>query len=244
MQNLLSRKLLNFVELHKADLELLDRVAGRGRTVPARTDLISEGENPLDVYLILSGFACRYKLVPDGGRQIMAYLVPGDLCDLHVFLLNQMDHSLSTLSECEVVNIPRATILEMLERPAISKGLLLSTMVDEGTLREWLVNLGRRQADERVAHLMCELLARLRAVGLVSDDNGYGLPITQHELADTTGLSTVHVNRVLQKLRADGLITFEGGELVVLDVGGLEKLAGWNPNYLHLRRGARDAYRS
>lgn len=233
MTNLLSRKLQNFVTLDQSDLDLLDRVVQRARIVPADRDLISEGDKPSDVHLILRGFACRYKILRNGGRQIMAYLVPGDLCDLHVFLLDHMDHSLGTLSECEVVDLPRVTIVEMLDRPAIARALLLSTMVDEGTLREWLVNLGRRQAEARFAHLMCELLARLEAVGLVSD-NTYSLPLTQIELADTTGVTSVHANRVLQKLRADGLISFRDKELEILDVHQLRLRAGWNPNYLHL----------
>ena len=235
MTNLLSRKLQNFVTLDQFDLDLLDRVVQRSRIVPADKDLIVEGDKPSDVHLILRGFACRYKILRNGGRQIMAYLVPGDLCDLHVFLLDHMDHSLGTLSECEVVDLPRATIVEMLDRPAIARALLLSTMVDEGTLREWLVNLGRRQTEARFAHLMCELLARLEAVGLVSD-NTYSLPLTQIELADTTGVTSVHANRVLQKLRADGLISFKDKELEILDVHQLRIRAGWNPNSLHLRK--------
>jgi CRP-like cAMP-binding protein len=236
MLNLFSRKLQNFAHLEQRDLDLLDRVVQRTRIVKASTDLITEGDQPSDVHLILKGFACRYKILQDGGRQIMAYLVPGDICDLHVFLLDHMDHSLGTLSECEVVDIPRNVILELLKSPSISQGLLLSTMVDEGTLREWLVNLGRREADQRVAHLMCELLARLRSVDLVGPGDTYNLPITQVELADTTGVSAVHVNRVLQRLRHEGLISFKDGELIVLNRRGLEELAGWNPNYLHLRR--------
>lgn len=234
MPNLLTRKLENFVELDDAARELLDRVVSRHRTVPPKTDLISEGDTPHDVHLILKGFACRYKLLSDGSRQIMAYLVPGDLCDLHVFLLDQMDHSLGTLSECEVVDLPRSTVLEMLRNMSISQGLLVSTMVGEGTLREWLVNLGRRDAEQRVAHLLCELLARLRAVGLVNDD-AFHLPLTQIEIADTTGMTPVHVNRVIQRLRKENLITLGGSKLVVLDAKRLQKVAGWNPNYLHLK---------
>jgi CRP-like cAMP-binding protein len=235
MANLLARKLQNFVELDAEDIDLLDRVVANPRTVVAGVDVISEGDVPSDVRLILKGFACRYKVLPDGGRQIMAYLVPGDICDLHVFLLDVMDHSMATLSDCVIVDIPRPVILALLERPRIAQGFLLSTLVDEGTLREWLVNVGRRKAEERVAHLLCELLARLRSVGLVNEDS-YQLPITQAELADTTGLSTVHMNRVLQRLRAAKLITLKGTMLVVLDVPGLQELAGWDPNYLHLKQ--------
>jgi CRP-like cAMP-binding protein len=165
MTNYFSRKLQNFNHLDQADLDFLDALVVNPRAVSADTDLISEGDAPSDVHLVIDGFACRYKILKDGQRQIMAYLVPGDICDLHVFLLDHMDHSLGTLSDCLIVDFPRPTVLEMLERPAISKALLLSTMVDEGTLREWLVNIGQRHAEPRIAHLLCELLARLRSVG-------------------------------------------------------------------------------
>ena len=232
--NFLSRKLLNFGHLDQADLALLDAVVGKTRTVQPYVDLISEGDKPGDVHLVLRGFACRYKILQDGRRQIMAYLVPGDLCDLHVYLLDHMDHSVGTLAECQVVDVSRSSIQQLLERPAIARAMLMSTMVDEGTLREWLVNIGQRQAEPRIAHLLCELLARLRSVGLVSDGR-YTLPLTQVELADTMGVTPVHMNRVVQSLRRKSLISLEGDQLTVLNAKGLEQEAGWNPNYLHLR---------
>lgn len=163
----------------------------------------------------------------------MAYLLPGDICDLHVFVLKQMDHTLATLSPCKVVTIPRATVLELLKSPALSKALWYSTLVDSAVLREWLVNLGQRSGDERVAHVLCELMVRMRVVGL-SDGASYKLPITQTELADTMGLSPVHVNRVLQQLRRDDLITWTGEELVIKDPERLMKFSGFVPNYLHI----------
>ncbi|MGX5847084.1 Crp/Fnr family transcriptional regulator [Mesorhizobium sp. PL10] len=233
--NFLSRKLLNFGRLDEADLSLLDSIVSETRTVRAYVDLISEGDRPGDVHLVLSGFACRYKILQDGRRQIMAYLVPGDLCDLHAYLLDHMDHSVGTLAACQVVDVSRSAIQQLLDRPAIARAMLMSTMVDEGTLREWLVNIGQRQAEPRIAHLLCELLARLRSVGLVSDDR-YTLPLTQVELADTMGVTPVHMNRVLQSLRRKSLISLEGDQLTVLNPKGLEQEAGWNPNYLHLRK--------
>jgi CRP-like cAMP-binding protein len=185
------------------------------------------------VRLILEGFACRYKLLADGRRQIMAYLVPGDFCDLHVFILKAMDHTIATLSPCRVVDIPRERILELTERSALARALWWATLVDEATLREWLVNIGARSAEERIAHLLCELLLRLRVVGL-ADGAEYELPITQAELADTMGLSSVHVNRVLQRLRGDGLITLKSKHLVILDVERLNAFGGFTPNYLYL----------
>lgn len=233
MANLLTRKLEAFAPLPKADRRLLDDLIRRPRLVGPREDLIREGDSPSDVYLILEGFACRYKLLEDGRRHIMAYLVPGDLCDLHVFILRAMDHSIATLSPCRIVDIPRARVLEMIERPAIARALWWCSLVDEATLREWLVNIGARSAERRVAHLLCELLLRLRAVGLATNGS-YELPLTQAQIADTMGLSHVHVNRVLQRLRAEGLITLKDHALVILDVPRLKEFSGFDPNYLHL----------
>ena len=233
MKNLLIRKLEAFGRLPDADRRLLDGIAAPAKDVAAREDLIREGDDPRDVQLILEGFACRYKLLPDGGRQITAFLIPGDFCDLHVFILKAMDHSIATMSPCRVVAIPREKILELTERPAIARALWWAALVDEAILREWLVNLGARPADQRIAHLLCELLVRLRTVGLVNGDS-YELPITQHDLADTMGLTNVHVNRVLQRLRSEGAITLKSKRLVIEDVERLMAFCGFDGSYLHL----------
>ena len=234
MENVLTRKLERLTPFDREDRALLDAIVTAPRTIRDHDDIIREGDSPEDVHLITSGLACRHKILPDGSRQIFAYLLPGDLCDFHVFILDAMDHTISTLSPCTVVDIPRASILRLTERPAIARALWWSTLVDEGTLREALVNMGRRRAEERVAHFMCELLARLEVVGLVNDD-AFELPITQAELGDTMGLSTVHINRVLQHLRGQKLIAFSQGSMKVLDVDRLRRFSGFNPNYLHLR---------
>lgn len=231
--DLLLRKLSIFSKLDDADCELLRRAGSNSFVVERHSDIIREGDAPSDVHLIVEGFACRYKHTATGARQIVAYLVPGDFADTHVFVLNAMDHSIGALSPCRVVPIPRATILALLERPAIARAMWLATLVDESVLREWIVNVGARNAKERVAHLMCELLARVKAVGLAADDS-FDLPITQAELGETMGLSTVHVNRTLQALRAEGLITFKGGQLVVLDAARLGAISSFNSKYLHL----------
>jgi CRP-like cAMP-binding protein len=237
MANVLTRKLEGLAPLSDEDRRLLDAVVAQSREVKANTDLIREGEAPNDVHLILEGFACRYKITSTGKRQIMAYLVPGDFCDLHVFILKHMDHSVAALSRCRVVAIPRSRVLEMTERPAVARALWWAALVDEATLREWLVNIGRRAAAERIAHLLCELLLRLRVVGLANGDS-YAFPITQAELADTVGVSAVHVNRSLQVLRDAGLITLRSGQLVILDARRMQEFSGFNPNYLHLDKTA------
>lgn len=241
MSNPLIQKLEAFAPLPDADRRLLDETIRTTREVAPREDLIREGDAPDDVHLVLEGFACRYKLRPDGTRHIIAYLVPGDFCDLHVFILKTMDHNIGALSRCTIVDIPRGRVLELTERPAIARALWWAALVDEATLREWLVNIGARPAEQRVAHLLCELLLRLRTVGLANGD-AYELPITQFDLADTMGLSLVHMNRVLQRLRAGDMITLKGRQLVILDIEGLMTFSEFNPNYLHLahRTGARE----
>jgi CRP-like cAMP-binding protein len=233
LTNLLTRKLENFAPLSGDDKQFLAEIARPGRSVAARTDIIREGDRPDNVRLVLEGFACRYKILPDGKRHIMAYLVPGDLCDVHIFILKAMDHSIGTLSACRVVDIPRSRILEMLERPAIARALWWSSLVDEATLREWLVNIGRRSAEQRVGHLLCELLMRLQTVGL-TNGSSYELPLTQTDVAETMGLSFVHVNRVFQRLRASGFITLRSKRLVITDAEALKVFSEFNPNYLHL----------
>jgi CRP-like cAMP-binding protein len=232
--NPLILKLESLATLSDDDRAVLERISAKPQLVPAGTDLIREGDKPDGVYLILDGIACRYKLRASGARQIMAYLVPGDYCDLDVAMLKAMDHAIGTLSACQVVRIDLDTIQGLLrDHPGITHALRLATLVDEATLREWLVNVGCRSADERIAHLMCELLLRLRAVGRTAGD-GYALPITQEDLADTTGLTSVHVNRMLRSLKQRGLIELSGRQLQILDLDGLEALAEFKPNYLHL----------
>lgn len=234
MLNPLIRKLECRFTLSDADRGALERASEGTRRFKAGEDLIAEGEVPDRVHLIQSGFACRYKILPNGGRAIVAYLVPGDICDLHVSILGEMDHSVGTLSPCKVVAIPRETIVDLTANyPTLNHALLWSVLVDEAILREWLVCMGRRSAVQNMAHIFCELLVRLRAVGLVID-NGYELPLTQLDMSDAVGLSAVHVNRTLQELRREGLIELKGRHLHIPDVEALEAFSGFNPNYLHL----------
>ena len=232
--NPLVRKLEGFAPLSAADKALLERISAPSRTVPSQTDLVSEGEAPQGVLLILEGIACRHKVRATGARQITAYLVPGDLCDLDVALLDTMDHTITTLSLCRVVLIPPKTVAEVMEHhPQIARALRMTTLVDEATLREWLVNVGSRSALERVAHLFCELRVRMQAVGL-ADGDSFDMPITQADLADTTGLSSVHLNRTLRELRRKGLIELQRRRLTILNLPRLKALAEFKANYLHL----------
>lgn len=233
--NPLIAKLERGCELHVDDRDRLKEICSKSRTVLAREDVIRDGEAPADVHLIMRGFAYRYKLVSSGRRSIMAIFVPGDFCDLDVALLKTMDHTIGTFTDCTVVEIPRATVKELTENhPNIANALRWATLVDEATLREWLVNMGQRLAENQLAHFLCELRLRLAVVGMADEHSMY-LPLTQQDMADTLGLSTVHVNRVLQHLREQGLPQTHGRNITIPDLSRLEKFADFNPDYLHLK---------
>ena len=243
MPNAMIRKLEVADGLTDKDRAVLERLCDQAREIGADRDLTREGDRPENVHLVLDGFAARYKMLPDGKRQIMAVLLPGDFCDLHVAILREMDHSITTLTPCTIATIPRTTIIDLTENhPRINRALWWATLVDEGVLREWVVNLGQRQAEERMAHFFCEMLVRLQTVGL-ADANSYALPLTQIELGDIFGISSVHVNRALGELRAAGLVVLEKRRLTIPDVERLKESCGFRPNYLHLspRPNGRDA---
>ncbi len=239
MDNVLTRKLQLFGELYPDDRKLLDQTVSHGFAVPADQALIREGDRPEQVHVILSGLACRSQLLRNGRRQITAFLLPGDFCDLHIFILKAMDHDITTLAPSTVVRVPRDKVLELTRRPDIARALWWTTLVDEATLRAALVNLGQRNAEERIAHLLCELYARMLAVGL-AEGGKCSLPLIQEELADATGITIVHTNRCVQSLRNKGLIVFGRKTLSIIDVDGLWKLAEFNSNYLHLDGGKRE----
>jgi CRP-like cAMP-binding protein len=231
----LASKLGTVARLGDEDLAALHDLTRDSREVPARRNLIREGDRPDHVHLVVEGWAARYKLLPDGGRQILAFLLPGDLCDLHVTVLGQMDHSIATLTRARIAFIPTAAMERLAERPRLTRALWWSALVDEAVLRAWLTSIGRRDALERIGHLFCELFRRLCNVGLATG-NGIELPLTQEEIGDALGLTPVHVNRVLQQMRADGLIVLKRGSLEIPDVARLEKVSGFDPSYLHIER--------
>jgi CRP-like cAMP-binding protein len=203
----------------------------------AHDDLMQDGVPTPSVNLILQGFACRYKLLPDGRRQIVGFLIPGDMCDLRLCFLQQTDHTICSLTLGSAAQFTRDSVLSLTERyPRLGRALWWSTLVDEAITREWLVNVGHRTAFERLAHLFCEMFSRLQAVGLVAD-NSCELPVTQTELADALALSSVHVNRVLMELRQTGLVMFRSRRLVIHDFEALKSVCGFNPDYLHLKTG-------
>ena len=177
--------------------------------------------------------------MPNGLRQIVAILIPGDFLDIHVTVLGQMDHSVVALTRCRVAYVPSERLDRLTSQDnGLTKALWWSTLVDEAVLRSWIVNAGRRDAYQRIAHLLCEMHVRMNMIGLVTGDR-FDLPLTQEELADATALTPVHTNRTLQRLRGEGLIKLGGRVLTVLDVARLREAAGFDPNYLHIERRVR-----
>lgn len=221
--------------LNEAETRLLGSVCERSRVYPARHDLIREGDKPGPVFIVLEGWACRYKLLPEGGRQVIAFLMPGDACDMHVAVLDEMDHNIATITKARVALVPRADMERLVEATtAIRHGFWRAQLIDEATLRAWIVSMGRRGSIERVAHLMCEMYVRAHNIGLAAEGELL-FPLTQVVLADALGLTPVHVNRVLRKLRTEGVMELGRGKLIIADPKKLSRIAGFHDNYLHRR---------
>jgi len=236
----LIRKLEHFVRLSQTDRAILDRAASeRVRRFGPRADITREGDRPKDVHLILSGWACRYKQLEDGRRQVVSFFLPGDLCDLNIFILREMDHSIGTITPVSIADLSRDFFDEMSAgHPRIVTAFWWESLVNAAVQREWTMNLGQRTALERMAHLLCEIFFRLRIAGLTREDS-CDFPLTQADLADATGLSKVHVNRTLQELRSTGLIVLKGKLLVVPSLERLMNAGLFNANYLHMDREGR-----
>jgi len=235
MDNRFVNKLDAFGALTPEARDALSVATSRPKKYAARRDLIREGDRPGPVFVMLEGWASRYKILPNGLRQIVAYLMPGDCCDLHIGLLAEMDHSIQTITPALVAQIDRAAMDEIVEQHVcVAKALYISQLIDEGTMRAWITSMGRRSSVERVAHLMCELYIRARSIGLTVE-NQLALPLSQLMLADSLGMTPVHLNRVLKELRIQGAMTMARGSLVITDPNKLVYIAGFDENYLHRR---------
>ena len=201
----------------------------------ADQDIVREGDRPSRCCLLLEGLTCTYKVTGEGRRQILAFHLAGDIADLQSLHLRVLDNSVSTITPCRAGFIQHEALRDLCTRqPRIAGALWRETLIDASIFREWIVNVGRREARGRMAHLMCEMVVRSRVVGL-SQDHTCELPLTQTELGDALGISTVHVNRCLQELRGAGLVSWNGTTLTVLDWERLKQVADFDPTYLHLR---------
>lgn len=210
-----------------------ERDIGADRIVVRARQRLSES------LLLLEGMMCRFKDLPNGKRQIAELNVAGDFVDLHGFTLEYLDHDIMSLTPCRIAAVPHAALRELGEtHPRLVRILWFLTNLDAAIHREWELSLGRRSAIGRLAHLLCELRARLALVGL-ADDKGFDLPLTQAELAECLGLTQVHINRTLRELREAGVLDIRGGRVDIRDLAALERVADFDPYYLYLQRGER-----
>lgn len=221
--------------LSDIEKDVLLRSVDSTLTIAPGRDVVTEGSRPTHSTLLLSGLAIRYKILRDGRRQITAIHLPGDFVDLHGFPLEIMDHNVGALSQCSFAAVPHTALDRIVaEHGLLAKALWMLTLIDGAIHREWLVAMGALAAPARTAHLFWELYLRLSVVGLAQQD-GYGFPISQNDLADVLGLSPVHMNRTLQGLRSEGLLEFQYGRVTILDPARVVALAQFDDKYLHLR---------
>jgi CRP-like cAMP-binding protein len=232
--HLMIRKFESRAPLDDSDRAALLALPHRALTLEPTAYIVREGERPQRSCVILSGFAFRHKLTVDGARQIVSVHIPGDFIDLEGALLNVADHNVQALTRCEIACIPREAVRGLiLSHPRVAMAMWVDTLIDGSVFREWVVNVGRRDARSRIAHLLCEFARRLEAAGLV-EDYRYELPVTQEQLADATGLTSVHVNRTLQGLAREGLIERNRRFIGIPDWEALRRVAGFSETYLHL----------
>ena len=233
---LLVRKLNRHMPLDQRDQDALLALPHSVRELKAGAYIVREGDVPSHCATLLQGFAYRQKMLEDGARQILAVQIPGDALDLQHLYLDCADHNVQALSDVTLAMIPRLALHTLAaERPGIGRALSISIEVEASIAREWLVNLGRRDARKRIAHLLCEVAVRLEGQELVPQ-YGYELPMTQEQLGDAVGLTSVHVNRMLKKLETDGLITRSKRAISFPNWAVLQREAGFDPRYLHLRQ--------
>lgn len=232
LQSPLMLKLSAFVALSETDLQTLERYHRRRRIFQANHELIHEGQKNHSAFILAEGWACSFKLLPDGERQIVDFQVPGDFLGLRSILFRTADHSTEAVTRIEASEVLATDIFDSFaEAPRLATAVLWAASRDEAMVVEHLVDLGRRSAEERMAHFLLELAARLKLVG-IGDETGFDCPLTQYHLADALGLSAVHVNRVLRQMREQGLVTFQKGRVSIDDFAGLVSLADFDTDYL------------
>ena len=233
--SLLVRHLRLHVELSAEDEQAILDLRHVVHTREARGFILREGDKPENCAILIRGYAYRHKITGNGARQILSLHIPGDALDFQNIFLEEADHNVQMLTHGEVAEIPGVEIDRLVqERPAIGEAVLVSSLVEASIFREWTVNVGRRDSRSRIAHLLCEFSYRLDAQGL-SDGGVYQLPMTQEQLADATGLTPVHVNRVLKALQAEGLIERDRRVITFPDWNRLRQVGDFSPRYLHVR---------
>ncbi|HEX8240161.1 MAG TPA: Crp/Fnr family transcriptional regulator [Allosphingosinicella sp.] len=235
----LLRKLQYWASLNESDREALLALPHEVKRLEAGSFIVREGDKPVRGCVMLSGFSYRNKVIVDGARQIVALHMRGDLVDLQNAFLGIADHNVQALTACEVACIPREALRRIaFERPAIGTAMWHDTLVDGSIFREWIANVGRRDARARLAHVLCEFALRLEAAGL-GDHGSWELPMTQEQLADVVGLTAVHVNRTLRSLTQEGLIKRSKRAIRITNWKALAEAGDFTSDYLHLPDDAR-----
>lgn len=228
------RKLANWGIFSEGDRQAMLALPHVLKAIEPQHYIVREGDKPTHSCLLRSGFVYRHKLVGDGARQIVSIHMTGDMVDLQNSLLGTADHNVQALTRAEVAFIPRDAIRQIaFDRPAVGMAMWHDTLVDGSIFREWIANVGRRNARTRLAHLLCEFAIRLSSAGLGKADQ-YELPMTQEQLADATGLTPIHVNRTLMGLKQDGLISRNKRSVTIEDWKNLAKAGDFESTYLHL----------
>ncbi|MFB9867315.1 Crp/Fnr family transcriptional regulator [Vreelandella sulfidaeris] len=232
--NVMIRKLESNFKLTDEEKLALQEVPVHIVDIKSNQDFVKIGDRPTQCCVILEGFSCVYKLTMEGKRQIMALHVPGDIPDLQSLHLDIIDINIATISNCKVGYVQHDDLYDLFKRhPRLNDAFWRQTLVDAAIFREWLLNIGQREAYTRIAHIICEIVLRLKAVGL-ADDQTFMMPVTQAEMADATGITPVHMNRVLQALRNDDLIRGKRNQVYIPDWQKLVKAGEFDPMYLHL----------
>ena len=225
-------KLNRFLPLNEDELAGLARLEARRRPVRAQTEIVHERQEGHHAFILQKGWACAYKLLPDGGRQVIDFSVPGDFMGLRSVLLRTSDHAFAAVTDLVVAEVSARQMMDTFQRaPRLGAAILWAASRDEAMVVEHLVNVGRRTALMRTAHLLVEMGLRLQLVGRGSDE-GFECPLNQYLLADALGLTAIHVNRVLRELRERGLVTFREGRVEFHDLAGLRVLAEFHSGYL------------
>lgn len=231
-QDPLVRKLGSFLRLSRDELQCLAELQSAPRSVAQQTDLVREGQTGHRAFILQEGWACSYKLLPDGGRQIITFLLPGDFMGLRSVLLRTADHSFATYTDSLVSEVPARRMMRIFQDlPKLGAAILWAASRDEAIAVEHLVNIGKRSAIQRMAHFFLELGERLQLVGLASSA-GFECPLNQYVVADALGLSAIHVNRVLRELRERRLMTVKGHRVTIHAPAPLRKLAAYDSGYL------------
>jgi CRP-like cAMP-binding protein len=219
--------------LTPADKDLLHALPFTIREAAAGQYLVREGAPTSECCVLVSGYACRHKVAADGGRQIVSFHLAGDVLDLQHLLLAVADHNVQTITDATIAWIPKVALKRAAaESVRIAEAMWRDTLIDASVFREWVLNVGRRDARSRIAHMLCEFAARRSASGLGSPEE-FELPMTQEQIADATGLTAVHVNRMLRALEEDGAITRERRRIRIIDWPLMRRIAQFEPDYLH-----------